>query len=106
VSALRAAFTPRTWNHPFCSAYRGKCYRRAMNASYRRRPLIRGEVGPDFHCAECDKLCSPGLTVAAHATKFCGRKCKRLFHSRLESAARAGAKALAAIPEVAIGGTV
>lgn len=29
------SFTPRTWNQRYCTGYRGKCYRAAMNASYR-----------------------------------------------------------------------
>jgi hypothetical protein len=36
---------------------------------------------PPFRCAQCDKGCTPGKDVAAHATKFCGRACKQAWHT-------------------------
>lgn len=79
-------FRPRTWNQRFCVG-RGQCYRRAVNAAYRDRPLQLGKVGEPFDCAECSKRCTPGENrVAAHATRFCGRDCKRRWHKRKERA--------------------
>lgn len=77
----QTTFTPRTWNQKYCTGYRGKCYRRAMNASYRGRPLITGEVGAHFDCAQCGTHCTPGKNdVAPHATRFCGHDCKKEWH--------------------------
>ena len=35
---------------------------------------------PPFDCATCSKRCVPGENVAAKASKFCSRRCKRQWH--------------------------
>jgi 5-methylcytosine-specific restriction endonuclease McrA len=47
------SFVPKVWNQRYCTGYRGQCYRRAMNARQRGRPIIRGQVGLPFDCDWC-----------------------------------------------------
>lgn len=71
-------------NRRFCAP---SCSRRWDN--YRQRhgvdppPLYwAGKDRPDkpFNCEQCGKRCVPGENVAAHASRFCGRGCKRGWH--------------------------
>jgi hypothetical protein len=90
-----AEFVARTWNHTYCTGFRGRCYRRAMNARYRGRQLIEGKVGEPFDCAQCGERCVPGENVAPHASKFCGRHCKRAWLAERERGHRHAGSAAA-----------
>lgn len=78
-------FQPRTWNHRYCTGFRGRCYRRAMNHAQRTRegrqtiPLDAPLPAP-FNCGHCGKRCVPGENVARHATMFCSSRCKKREH--------------------------
>ena len=60
----------------YCSR---QCCRKVANAT-QRGTVPRPPVGP-FDCAMCSKRCVPGANVAANASKFCSRRCKRQWHS-------------------------
>lgn len=91
-------FKPRTWNHTYCTGFRGQCYRRAMNCQHRGGDLTAALPSP-FDCEGCGQSCIPGRNVAAHATKFCGRRCKMRWHHARTRPTRGVARPLGSRPE-------
>jgi hypothetical protein len=64
----------------YCSR---RCKKRRENVANRGGEL-NAPLPEPFKCANCEKRCIPGENVAAHATKFCGRKCKSDWHHEQE----------------------
>jgi hypothetical protein len=65
----------------YCSR---KCCRRVSNAKA-RGTTVRPPIAA-FDCEQCGKHCVPGVNVAAHASRFCGKDCKVLWHKAVELA--------------------
>jgi 5-methylcytosine-specific restriction endonuclease McrA len=74
------SFVPKVWNQRYCTGYRGQCYRRAMNARQRGRPIIRGQVGLPFDCDWCGSRAVPGQNCGPSSRRFCCRRCKHSWH--------------------------
>ena len=99
-----AEFVPTTNGQRYCPPRdqdrerqkqpRSRCARRAINHAQRTRegrktiPLAAPLPQP-FDCAQCGKRCTPGGNVPPHATRFCGRRCKKAWH-RSQSAGPEG----------------
>jgi 5-methylcytosine-specific restriction endonuclease McrA len=77
-------FQPSNGNQKYCQR---RCKKRVENAArYGWDPASRPMPAP-FDCAQCGVRCVPGDSVAAHATKFCGAKCKTDWHWQHEDGA-------------------
>lgn len=84
-------FEPRSHNQECCSPPPGKrrsqCSARLNNHRTRGTALTAALPSP-FDCEQCGTHCIPGVTVAPHATRFCGGNCKREWHRKNDPTGR------------------
>lgn len=109
-------FTPTHWAQKACpptdadrarqkGQARSRCAKKIENAKHRGRPLVVGDVGQTFDCAQCGTRCTPGENVAPHATRFCGQDCKYAWHHQPKPPPTRRECALLALAAAATGGS-
>lgn len=64
-------------NKRFCSS---RCKKRSANAARNGWDPASRPLPAPFNCAQCGAHCIPGENVAPHGSRFCGVKCKKLWH--------------------------
>lgn len=94
-------FEPRSHNQECCSPPPGKrrsqCSARLNNHRHRGTALT-ADLPTPFDCEQCGMRCTPGEDVAPHASRFCGKPCKALWHKRREEQVAADARMLDELP--------
>lgn len=76
------SFAPRTWNQKYCTGYRGRCYRRAMNVKQGIAPSLTAPLCEPYNCEWCGEHCIPGENVPHQANRFCSVKHQQRWHRR------------------------